>query len=60
MQSATNHLDLNFDVDLEVYRDGVKRHVKESAVLHVGHCVHVDVLKDFMRQHGLSFMEESS
>lgn len=59
MQSATNHLDLNFDVDLEVFREGVKRHVKESAVLHVGHCVHVDVLKDFMRQHGVSFNEES-
>lgn len=60
MQSARNHLDLNFDVDLEVYRDGGKRHVKESAVLHVGHCVHVDVLKDFMRQHDVPFSEQES
>jgi hypothetical protein len=60
MQSATNHLDLNFDVDLEVYRDGVKRHVKESAILHVGHCVHVNVLKDFMRQHIVDFNEGPS
>lgn len=57
MQAATNHLDLNFDVDLDVYREGVKRHVKESAVLHVGHCVHVDVLKEFMRQHRVAFDE---
>jgi hypothetical protein len=57
MQSATNHLDLNFDVDLEVYRDGSKRHVREGAVLHVGHCVHVSVLKEFMREHNVAFAE---
>jgi len=58
MQSATKHLDLNFDVDLEVYRDGKKRHVQESAVLHVGHCLHVKVLKGFMREHEVEFVEE--
>jgi hypothetical protein len=57
MQFATHHLDLDFDVDLEVYRDGVMRHVKDSAVLHVGHCFHVSVLKQFMREHDVAFAE---
>jgi hypothetical protein len=57
MQFGTNHLDLNFDVDVDVVRDGNKKHVKDSAFLHVGHCVHVDALKAFMQQHGVGFAE---
>lgn len=58
MQAATAHLDLNFDVDQEVIRDGFRKRVKDSAFLHVGHCIHVDVLKSFMREHGIRFQEE--
>jgi len=57
MQAATNYLDLDFDVDVDVLRNGQRRHVKDSAFLHVGHCVHVDVLKGFMRDNGVSFQE---
>lgn len=57
MQSATKHLDLDFDVDMDVLRNGRPRRVKDSAFLHVGHCVHVDVLKQFMRDHGVTFQE---
>jgi len=57
MQVATAHLDMNFDVDQEVIRDGLKRHVKDSAFLHVGHCIHVDVLKAFMRENDIQFQE---
>ena len=57
MQAATGHLDLDFDVNLEVLRDGKKRRIQESAVLHVGHCIHVDILKQFMRDHGVAFQE---
>lgn len=57
MQAATNHLDLDFDVDAEVLRNGQKRRVKDSAFLHVGHCVHVDVLKQFMRDNNAAFQE---
>ncbi len=58
MQSATNHLDLNFDVNNDVVRDGQKKTVNNSAFLHVGHCVHVDMLKSFMQQHQVSFQEQ--
>lgn len=57
MQAATNHLDLNFDVDTEVLRAGQKSRVKDSAFLHVGHCIHVDSLKSFMRDHGVTFQD---
>lgn len=55
MQSATAHLDLDFDVDMEVVRQGRKTHKTDSAFLHVGHCVHADVIKAFMREHGVDF-----
>lgn len=58
MQSATNHLDLDFDVDIDVQRGGQKRRVKESAFLHVGYCVHVNILKQFMRDNVVAFQEE--
>ena len=57
MQSATSHLDLDFDVDMEVLRNGHRRRVQDSAFLHVGHCIHVDVLKQFMQDHGVAFQE---
>lgn len=57
MQSATTHLDLDFDVDTEVMRAGLKRRVSNSPFLHVGNCVGVDVLKDFMRSMNVSFAQ---
>lgn len=58
MQYATNHLDLNFDVNIDVIRNGEKRKVRDSAFLHVGHCIHIDVLKSFMQQHNVLFQEQ--
>lgn len=58
MQSATNHLDLDFDVNQEVLRNGTNKHVQDSAFLHVGHCIHVDTIKSFMREQGVTFQEK--
>ena len=57
MQAATNHLDLDFDVNQEVLRDGQTKKVTDSAFLHVGHCIHVNAMKDFMRTQGVAFTE---
>ena len=57
MQFATAHLDLNFDVEQEVLRGGTKKLVKDSAFLHVGACIHIDVLKSFMRDNNVQFAE---
>jgi len=58
MQSSTNHLDLDFDVNMEVLRNGQMKKVHDSAFLHVGHCIHVNILKDFMHQHNVAFQEQ--
>jgi hypothetical protein len=58
MQSQTCHLDLNFDIEQDVFRAGKKKKVTSYPFLHAGRCVHVDVLKDFMRQHNVTFTEE--
>ena len=58
MQTATNHLDLDFDIKQEVDRNGVKRNVEDHALLHVGHCIHVNALKEFMKQFNVQYDEE--
>jgi hypothetical protein len=57
MQSSTKHLDLDFDVDIEVLRGGRRKRVTNSPFLHVGNCIHVNVLKSFMRSMGVKFQE---
>jgi len=57
MQASTAHLDLDFDIDQKVIRKGKAKMVSDYAFLHVGHCIHVDALKDFMQQHQVSFHE---
>lgn len=58
MQFATNHLHLGFDVNnREIISDGRKTMVNNQPFLHVGLCVHVDKIKDFLRQHNIRFTE---
>jgi hypothetical protein len=57
LQSGTAHLHLGFDVE-QTIQDGIKsKKVKDSAFLHVGHCVHASVIKEFMTEHNISFTE---
>lgn len=59
MQSTTMHLHLGFDIrDKEVVSDGKKAKVSNYPFLHVGRCVHVDRIKDFLRQHNIQFYEQ--
>lgn len=57
MQFQTAHLDLDFDVDQEVMRKGLNKRVTDSPFLHVGRCIHVDVLKSFMEDNNVVFTE---
>jgi hypothetical protein len=58
MQSATRHLHLGFDIeDREVLVNGRKRSVSNYPFLNVGHCVHVDVIKSFLREKGVKYYE---
>lgn len=58
MQSATSHLHLGFDLkDKEIITDGRKTKVSNYPFLHVGISVHVDRIKDFLKQHNIDFSE---
>jgi hypothetical protein len=58
IQSATNHLHLGFDIkDKEIVHDGKKSKVSNYPFLHVGICVHVDKIKEFLTQHNIAFKE---
>jgi hypothetical protein len=58
VQSQTKHIDLDFDIDLKVMRNGKEKRVTDSPFLHTGRCVHVDTLKSFMRENNVQFTED--
>jgi hypothetical protein len=59
MQYATNHLHLGFDMkNKEIVSEGKKTKVNNQPFLHVGHCVHVDRIKEFLAEHQIRFHEQ--
>ena len=60
MQSQTMHLHLGFDVkDYPVKENGAIKKVSDSAFLHVGRCVHVGVIKQFLKENNIQFSVQS-
>ncbi len=58
MQSSTNHLHLGFDMkNFEYNAAGKFININNQPFLHVGHCVHVDIIKDFLTANGVKFYE---
>jgi hypothetical protein len=58
MQSKTNALHLGFDMNnAEHIVNGKAIKVNNQPFLHVGHCIHVDVIKSFLAQNGIKFYE---
>ena len=59
MQSRTNHLYLGFDMNnQELFSEGRKIKINNQPLLHVGHCVHVDILKQFLQENNITYFEE--
>jgi len=59
MQSRTKHLHLGFDIEnAEIMSKGQKKKVSDYSFIHLGECIHVDVIKDFLRQHKVKFNEQ--
>ena len=59
MQYMTSHLHLGFDIkDKEMMIEGKKMSVSNYPFLHVGHCIHVDRIKEFLAFHKIKFYEE--
>ena len=58
MQSVTRHLHLGFDqINREVVIDGKSQRVSNFPFMSVGHCVHAEVIKDFLREKNVKFYE---
>jgi len=58
MQFATNHLHLGFDIkDIDIINNGKKNKVSNNPFLHVGICVHVDRIKEFLTEKKIAFTE---
>lgn len=59
MQSSTKHLHLGFDLQqFPVMINGVATQVSNYPFLHVGQCVHAEIIKAFLREHEVPFYEQ--
>lgn len=57
MQFQTEHHDLNFDINRKVMRNGKEKPVTDIPFFHTGRCIHIDVLKSFMKENNVQFTE---
>ena len=58
MQSRTKHLHLGFDIEEKaIIAHGKAKKVNDYAFIHLGECVHVSVIKEFLTQNQVSFEE---
>jgi hypothetical protein len=58
MQSSTNHLHLGFDMKNHEYMTGGKTiKVTNQPFLHVGHCIHTDIIKEFLTVNNIKFYQ---
>ena len=56
MQSATKHLHLGFDmINKSIMVNGEETFVNNQPFLHVGHCIHVDVIKEFLSNNNVKY-----
>jgi len=58
MQFSTKHLHLGFDlVNKEILIDNKMIKVSDYSFLHLGQCIHVDIIKEFLKEKGVSYHE---
>jgi hypothetical protein len=58
MQSRTKHLHLGFDIEgKEIQVKGKIKKVDDYSFIHLGECIHVDIIKSFLNTHNVSFLE---
>ena len=59
MQFSTKHLHLGFDmVDKEVLINNKVKKVTDYSFIHLGQCIHTDVIKEFLNEHKVKYYEE--
>lgn len=56
MQSMTHHLHLGFDlVKQDVVIDNLHKKVDDYAFLHLGSCIHFEIIKEFLTENSIKF-----
>lgn len=59
MQSNTHHLHLGFDIkEKEILEGSKKKKVSNHPFLHLGNCIHVNIIKSFLKEKDIKFYEE--
>jgi hypothetical protein len=58
MQFSTKHLHLGFDVvDAEIISNDKIKKVTDYSFIHLGQCIHVHAIKDFLKANNVKFQE---
>lgn len=58
IQSSTRHLHLGFDqIEKEVVHEGHKKRVSNFPFMNVGQCIHLSIVKQFLRENEVEFLE---
>lgn len=58
MQHMTSHLHLGFDIqDKEIIMNGEEKKISNYPFIHVGHCIHVDRITEFLNQNQIKFYQ---
>ncbi|KYG76764.1 S1 family peptidase [Roseivirga echinicomitans] len=59
MQSRTKNLHLGFDIEnKKIVSNGESKKVSDYSFIHLGECIHVSVIKEFLTKHKVKFQEE--
>ena len=59
MQFSTKHLHLGFDiVEKEIFLNNKIKKVSDYSFIHLGQCIHVDKIKEFLAEINVKFYEE--
>src|SRR5688572_18947644 len=59
MQFSTKHLHLGFDIiDKEIIVNNKSKKVSDYSFLHLGQCIHVDTMKEFLKEKNVKYYEE--
>ena len=59
MQSSTKHLHLGFDLeDKEIMIEGKLKKINNYSFIHLGQCIHADVIKEFLKEKEVKYYEE--
>jgi Trypsin-like peptidase domain len=59
MQFSTKHLHLGFDItDKEILINNKVKKISDYSFIHLGQCIHADIIKEFLKEKNVKYYEE--